>query len=173
MSELDQADDQARGRGFAAAGFADEADHLALVDGDRNIVDRAHDALGAEQPAADIEMLDQVLHLQQRLRRAADVAAPVRAFQLLTSIALRKPSLRRLKQIETMKIITPGKRRDPWIDVDRGAQRVQHQAPFRLRRLGAEAEKRQAGREDHADADQARRIDEDRSEHVAEHMHAA
>src|SRR3954468_6925726 len=32
-----------------------------------------------------------------------------------------------------------GQRRHPWIDVDRGAQRVQHQAPFRLRWLGAEA----------------------------------
>src|ERR1700704_2982338 len=36
-----------------------------------------------------------------------------------------------------------GKRCHPRIDVDRGAQRVEHQAPFRLRRLGAEAEKRQ------------------------------
>src|SRR5258705_12050189 len=33
-----------------------------------------------------------------------------------------------------------GQGRHPWIDVDRGAQRVEHQAPFRLRRLGAEAE---------------------------------
>src|SRR5580765_5356109 len=32
-------------------------------------------------------------------------------------------------------------RRHPRVDIDRGTQRVQHQAPFRLRRLGAEAEK--------------------------------
>src|SRR5882757_3512827 len=32
-------------------------------------------------------------------------------------------------------------RRHPRVDIDRGAQRVQHQTPFRLRRLGAEAEK--------------------------------
>src|SRR3954451_7570515 len=31
-------------------------------------------------------------------------------------------------------------RRDPGVDVDRGAQRIEHQPPFRLRRLGAEAE---------------------------------
>src|SRR5256884_3808586 len=31
-------------------------------------------------------------------------------------------------------------RRHPWIDIDRGAQGVEHQTPFRLRRLGAEAE---------------------------------
>src|SRR5690349_13845477 len=27
-----------------------------------------------------------------------------------------------------------GQGRNPWIDIDRGAQRVEHQAPFRLRR---------------------------------------
>src|ERR1700722_13463552 len=36
-----------------------------------------------------------------------------------------------------------GQRCDPRIDIDRGAQRVEHQPPFRLRRLGAEAEERQ------------------------------
>src|SRR3954463_10201153 len=30
-----------------------------------------------------------------------------------------------------------GQRRHPWIDVDRGAQRIEHQSPFRLRRLGS------------------------------------
>src|SRR3984893_10279542 len=33
-----------------------------------------------------------------------------------------------------------GQCRHPWIDVDRGAQRVEHQTPFRLRRFGAEAQ---------------------------------
>src|SRR5215212_9585316 len=33
-----------------------------------------------------------------------------------------------------------GQGRDPRIGVDRGPQRVEHQAPFGLRRLGAEAE---------------------------------
>src|SRR6185295_16108578 len=42
-----------------------------------------------------------------------------------------------------------GQRGHPRVDVDRGAQRVEHQAPFRFRRLGAEAEERQAGSEDH------------------------
>src|SRR6516164_5192801 len=41
-----------------------------------------------------------------------------------------------------------GQCRNPWIDVDRGAQRVEHQSPFGLRRFGAEAEKRQDGGED-------------------------
>src|SRR5215213_4782632 len=39
-------------------------------------------------------------------------------------------------------------RRHPRVDIDRGAQRVQHQAPFRLRRFGAETEERQARREE-------------------------
>src|SRR6202012_1787149 len=33
---------------------------------------------------------------------------------------------------------------DPRIDVDRGAQRIEHQAPFRLRRFCPETEKRKA-----------------------------
>src|ERR1700730_12970205 len=40
-------------------------------------------------------------------------------------------------------------RRHPRIDIDRGAQRFEHQAPFRLRRFGPEAEERQACRQDH------------------------
>jgi hypothetical protein len=70
----DQADDQPRGRRFAAARLANNADHLALVDGERDVVDRAHHALGAEPSAAQAEMLDEVLHLQKWLRRAAAIA---------------------------------------------------------------------------------------------------
>src|SRR5579883_1274077 len=47
------------------------------------------------------------------------------------------------KQVETdrdRKDHHPRQCRHPRIDVDRGAQRVEHQPPFRLRRLGAEAE---------------------------------
>src|SRR6266403_3459052 len=42
-----------------------------------------------------------------------------------------------------------GQCRDPWVDVDRCAQRVEHQAPFRLRRFGAEAEERETGGQNH------------------------
>src|SRR3954447_5209369 len=62
-----------------------------------------------------------------------------------------------------------GQGRDPWIDVDRGAQRVEHQPPFRLRWFGAEAEKRKTGGEDHRHRDQTGGIDEDRAQHIAEH----
>src|SRR5256885_7811065 len=65
-----------------------------------------------------------------------------------------------------------GERRDPGIDIDRGAQRVEHQAPFRLRRLCAEAEERQAGGKDHRHRDQPGGVNEDRAQHIAEHMHA-
>src|ERR1700730_9412696 len=47
--------------------------------------------------------------------------------------------------------------RHPWIDVDRGAQRIEHQTPFRLRRFGAEAEERKARRQDHRHRDQTGR----------------
>src|ERR1700709_1344631 len=33
----------------------------------------------------------------------------------------------------------PGQCGHPWVDVDRGAQRIEHQPPFRLRRFGSEA----------------------------------
>ena len=62
----------------------------------------------AEQAAASGKCLLKRAHLEQRLLRAADVRRRVRALQLRTSIALRMPSLNRLKQIDTMKIITPG-----------------------------------------------------------------
>src|SRR6476619_1384689 len=65
-----------------------------------------------------------------------------------------------------------GQRRHPGIDIDCGAQRVQHQAPFRLRRLGAETKERKPGGEDHRHRDQTRGVDEDRAEHVAEHVYA-
>src|SRR3954465_15430423 len=60
---------------------------------------------------------------------------------------------------------------DPRIDIDRGTQRVEHQTPFRLRRFGAEAEKRKTGGENHRHRDQTGGVDEDRAQHVAEHVH--
>src|ERR1700681_5043980 len=65
-----------------------------------------------------------------------------------------------------------GQRRHPWIDIDRGAQCVEHQTPFRLRRLCSETEKRQARGKDHRYRDQTGGVDENRSQHVAEHVHA-
>src|ERR1700753_1882761 len=63
-----------------------------------------------------------------------------------------------------------GQCRDPGVDVDRRAQGIEHQSPFRLRRLGAKAEERQTGGEDHRHRDQAGRVDEDWPEHIAEHV---
>src|SRR5712671_3719753 len=40
-----------------------------------------------------------------------------------------------------------GQGRHPRIDIDRGSQGVEHQPPFRLRRLGAQAQERQARRQ--------------------------
>src|SRR5581483_6936799 len=54
-----------------------------------------------------------------------------------------------------------GQRRHPRIDIDRGAQRVEHQPPFRLRRFCAQAQELQAGGEDHRHRDQTGGVDED------------
>ena len=77
----------------------------------REIVDGAHHLAAApEQPAADREMLAQAARQQQRLGRSAAIrdAEAARPCQAFTSMAARRPSLIRLKQIEVMKIITPG-----------------------------------------------------------------
>ena len=60
--------------------------------------------------APNREVLAQVVDQQQWLRRAAAIARISGHIHLfsLTSIALRNPSLIRLKHIEVMKIITPG-----------------------------------------------------------------
>ena len=55
------------------------------------------------------EMLAQARRQQQRLGRAAAIGnGDQRVHQAFTSMAARSPSLIRLKQIEVMKIITPG-----------------------------------------------------------------
>ena len=72
---LDQAHQQPRGGGFAAAGFADDAEGLALADGERHVIDRLHGGdLAVQQPAADRKILAQAFDKQQRLCRAAAVA---------------------------------------------------------------------------------------------------
>src|SRR5260221_7985721 len=65
-----------------------------------------------------------------------------------------------------------GQGRHPRIDVDRGAQGVEHQPPFRLRRFCPQAEERQAGGENHRYRDQAGGVDENRPQYIAEHVHA-
>ncbi len=54
------------GRALAAAGFADEREGLALIDGKAHIVHGADDRLFAEQPAAALEVLDEIADLDER-----------------------------------------------------------------------------------------------------------
>ena len=91
--------------------LADDAERFALADGEGDVVDRLHGGdLTVQQSAANREVLAQVIDQQQWLRRAAAVTRISGHTHLfsLTSIALRNPSLIRLKHIEVMKIITPG-----------------------------------------------------------------
>ena len=64
---LDEAEDRAAGRGFAAAGFADEAERLAAVDVEADVVDGADvvDRAG-EDAAADGEIDLQVFYGEER-----------------------------------------------------------------------------------------------------------
>ena len=95
---LDQPDQQPRGGRLAAARLADDAERLAAGHLEGDAVHRLDVRdLAAEQAAAHGEELAQARHPQERLRAHS-----------LTSMALRSPSLSRLKQIETTKIIAPG-----------------------------------------------------------------
>ena len=78
---FDQPQDRPAGRRFAAAGFADEAQRLAGVDVEADVVDRVHvvDHAG-EDAAADREIDLQILYVQQRLGPFGDgLAYPDRA----------------------------------------------------------------------------------------------
>ncbi len=91
--------------------LADDAKGFALAHGEGDVVHRLHRGdLTPQQSAANREVFAQVVDQQQRLRRPAAIARISGHAHLfsLTSIALRNPSLIRLKHIEVMKIITPG-----------------------------------------------------------------
>ena len=65
---LEQSEDQARQRGFAAAGFADNAEHAAGRDAERDVVDRDHALFRRQQPGVHAEFAPQVLDLDREFR---------------------------------------------------------------------------------------------------------
>ena len=81
---LDQPEDRLRGRRLAAAGLADERDHLAPPTEKRDAVDGVHGQLAAgaasapTQPARDRIAGDEVLDLEQRRRRSSAAALTTR-----------------------------------------------------------------------------------------------
>ena len=82
-----QAQHQPAGGRLAAAGFADQRQRLAAGDLEADVVDGAHqaDQLAADQAAADREMLDQAVDLQDRDSVAlAHAATSTGAFQQAT-----------------------------------------------------------------------------------------
>ena len=122
---------QSRGRRLAATGLADDAEGLARLQLKGNAIDGLHDGLGAaEQSALEGKMLGEVFDDQKRLgaagllgrlapwpsglSRQPETIRDCRQVSLhlahsRTSMAWRRPSLIRLKHIEVMKIITPGR----------------------------------------------------------------
>src|SRR5258708_3111051 len=100
------------GRRFATAGLANDADGLALGDTERDPVDSLYLVAGqAPEAAFGRKMLLQVAHDQQRLCRAAAIVGRKGHVHdgSLMSIALRNPSLSRLKHSEGRTIASPGK----------------------------------------------------------------
>src|SRR5262245_2668479 len=100
-------------RGFAAARLTDDPQGFSIADHKGDIVHRLHDGpIPAQQTALDREMLGQVLDRQKRRAHRATrtlLLASSRFVHSRTSMAWRSPSLIRLKHIDVMKIITPGK----------------------------------------------------------------
>ena len=96
---------------LAAARLAHHTERFALEDLEVDAVDRSHHCgLSIHTLALEREMLDQTAHRQQRLRRPARIRELLGGgAHCLTSMAERRPSDNMLKEIEVMKIITPGK----------------------------------------------------------------
>src|SRR5215831_14275252 len=65
-----------------------------------------------------------------------------------------------------------GQYRDPGIHINGLPQRVQHQAPLRIGWGSAQAQEAEARGQDDTDTDQGAGIDEDRREHVGNHVMA-
>ena len=63
---LDQPHHAVRDGRLAAPRLADEPEHLALSQLERDAVDRVHERAAAGDPAADAEVLDQVANLERR-----------------------------------------------------------------------------------------------------------
>src|SRR5207247_5832696 len=61
---LAEADDAVRDRRLAGAGLADEAEHLARANRERDPVDGMDDPAAAEELRPDVEVLDQALDLE-------------------------------------------------------------------------------------------------------------
>ena len=89
------------GHRLAGAGLADDADGLALGDGDVDVLDRAHDAAPRREFDGEIADVEQ---------RAARVMVHVRR---CGSTMSRRPSPRRLKQNTATISAAPGKNGDP------------------------------------------------------------
>ena len=86
------------------------------------------------------------------------------------SMASRRPSESRLNAIDVTKMARPGSAGHERVDVDRLAQRVQHQPPLGGRRRDAEPEEGQAGGQDDGERHLGAGEDQDRAEHVGQQM---
>jgi hypothetical protein len=100
---LDQVHQQPGGRRLAAAGFADDAQGLALEDVEIDAVHRVH---GLVLPMKRSTGKCLTRFLTAGAWRRGSPRSP--AHQVLMSMAERRLSDRRLKEIEVMKIISPG-----------------------------------------------------------------
>ncbi|OMP13835.1 hypothetical protein COLO4_00851, partial [Corchorus olitorius] len=165
----EQLHQQPGGGRFAAARLADHPQGFAFHHREADIVHRLH-----HLPAfAAAEVLQQVIDLQQRLRRPAEIDIDKGLHRLLLNRHCRTQAVREdIERNGGDKNHQARQGGHPRLGIDCRAQRIEHQPPLGLRRPHAEAEKRQAGGEDHAHRNQPGGEDEDRPEHVTQHLDA-
>jgi hypothetical protein len=108
----DEMHEQPGGGRFSATGLADDPKRLALEELEVDSVDSANDGVpAAEEIFAHREVLHEAAHGQQRLGRpsAVDLREGEGGAHVFTSMAERRPSEKRLKEIDVMKITKPGR----------------------------------------------------------------
>ncbi|KMS64599.1 hypothetical protein BVRB_018640, partial [Beta vulgaris subsp. vulgaris] len=148
--------DRQHGDALAGAGFADHAQELAFLDGEVDAIDRA------ERPAMGLELDREIADFQQR-HCSRPSALQLRVERIAQPVAEQVEGQHRHQDGET------GESHDPIGAVDILPRIGQHGAPFRSRRLGAEAEEAERRRIQHRRGDAEGRLHDQRRQAVRQH----
>ncbi len=108
-SGADQVHEQTRSRAFAATRLSNNAKCFACKHAEINAVDRADDWALRTDWSGQREMFNQAANLEQRRAGGGRIGKGSVHGQFFTSMAERRESDSRLKAIEVMKIMAPGK----------------------------------------------------------------
>ena len=139
---------------LARAGFADDREHLVAIDRHVDAVDRL------ERAAARGEGDGEIADFEQRHRQLR---------RIFGSSASRRPSPVEVDRDDGDQDRKARQRDDPGIGADEFARIGEHRAPFRRRRLRAEAEEAEARRLEDGVGDAERGLHDQRREAIRQH----